>query len=154
MIEIDGVSFYKLDNIDVKKTARNGKKICLIYRPLVEKRIRQLLIPMNSTSLMKFSDNATKRNSFEDKLINRCNWTDDNLTNFIYNIFNLIKCDYLAGMFLKEKYIYDQFDEEIAKKLNVSRRTLYLCKERAYYKMAIWCNQVEYIKDEDNHFEE
>ena len=154
MIVIDGVSFYELDNIDVKKTAKKGKEICLTYRPLVEKRVRQLLIPMNSTSILKFPVGSTKKNFFEESLIKRCNWKDDNLTNFIFNILNLEKCDSLAGKYLKEKYIYERKDQEIAKRLKITERTLTNCKRRAYYKIAIWSNKIEYIKYESNHFEE
>lgn len=155
MIEYEGVQFYPIDSIDVEKTARNGKRICLLYRPLVEKRIKQLLVtPMNSTSLVKFSGGKKSRNSFENKLIERIAWNDDQVTNFINNILILEQCDYALGKFLKDKYIYDKLDKDIAKELKVTERTLRRYKNQAYYKIAIWSNQIEYINYKAIHFEE
>lgn len=147
MIQIDGVSYYPIDQIDEEATIENGKRICILYRPLIEKRMKQILItPMNSTSLVTFSSNQKNNHSLEDKLIERCAWNDDQVTKFINNILILEQSDKIAGKFLKAKYIYDKFDKEILDDLKISKRTLIYHKKEAYYKIAIWSNQVVYKK--------
>lgn len=147
MIQIDGVSYYPIDQIDEEATIENGKRICILYRPLIEKRMKQILItPMNSTSLVTFSGNQKNNHSLEDKLIERCAWNDDQVTKFINNILILEQSDKIAGKFLKAKYIYDKFDKEILEDLKISKRTLIYHKKEAYYKIAIWSNQVVYKK--------
>ena len=154
MIQIDGVNYYPIKLIDEEATIQNGKRICILYRPLIEKRMKQILTtPMNSASIVTFSGNQRNNHSFEDKLIERCAWNDDQVTKFITNILLLEQSDKIAGQFLKEKYIYDKFDEEIIKKLKISKRTLIYHKKEAYYKIAIWSNQVVYTEDKAIHFE-
>lgn len=78
---------YSIEGIDEEKTIENGKMICSQYQPLVEKRIKMFLCtPMNSASIVVFSGNTSKKNSFERQLIERCAWNDDQVTNFIQNI--------------------------------------------------------------------
>lgn len=147
MIQIDGVSYYPIDQIDEEATIENGKRICILYRPLIEKRMKQILVtPMNSTSVVTFTGNQRNNQAFENKLIERCAWNDDQVTKFINNILILEQSDKIAGQFLKAKYIYDKFDKEILKDLKISKRTLIYHKKEAYYKIAIWSNQVVYKK--------
>lgn len=144
---------YTIDSIDEEKTILNGRNICEQYKPLVEKRIKQILItPMNSTSVVSFSGGNKSRNSFENKLIERCAWNDDQVTKFIDNILSLEKSDPDSGTYLKYKYLYDKTDEEIAKELKVARRTVLYRKKKAYYQIAIWSNKVEYQYCETFHF--
>lgn len=108
MIQIDGVNYYSIDQINEEATIENGKRICILYRPLIEKRMKQILItPMNSTSLVTFSSNQKNNHSLEGKLIERCAWNDDQVTKFINNILILEQSDKIAGKFLKAKYIYN-----------------------------------------------
>lgn len=147
MIQIDGVSYYPIDQIDEEATIENGKRICILYRPLIEKRMKQILVtPMNSTSVVTFTGNQRNNQTFENKLIERCAWNDDQVTKFINNILILEQSDKIAGQFLKAKYIYDKFDKEILEDLKISKRTLIYHKKEAYYKIAIWSNQVVYKK--------
>ena len=149
----DTVVHYSIDSVDEIKTAENGKIICCQYRPLVEKRIKRLLAtPMNSASIVMFTSGTKSRNSFENKLIERVAWNDDQITNFINNIFLLEKLDKKAGSYLKLKYIYDKTDEDICKQLKVAIRTLRRLKMRAYFQIAVWSNQVEYIYCKTFHF--
>lgn len=150
---IDNVVHYSIDSIDEFKTAENGRIICSQYRPLVEKRIKMLLAtPMNSASIVMFTSGTKSRNSFENKLIERVAWNDDQITNFINNILILEKIDKMAGLYLKLKYIYDKTDVQIAKKLKVTDRTLRTYKMRAYFQIAVWSNKVEYIYRKTFHF--
>lgn len=144
---------YFIDSIDEVKTIENGKKTCSQYRPLVEKRIRQLLVtPTNSSSLVMCCGNSVGRNNFERQLIERCSWNEDQITNFINNILNLAKTGSIAGAYLKYKYIYDWTDKEIASKLKITDRTLRNHKSKAYFQIAIWSNRVEYIYLKTFHF--
>lgn len=150
---IDGVVSYSIDNIDAEKTIENGKEICSQYRPLVEKRIKMILAtPLNSASIVVFSGSAKNRNAFESKLIERCAWNDDQITNFINNILLLEKCDKIAGGYLKFKYIYDYTDKQIASKFKITDRTLRSYKNKAYYQIAVWSNKVEFIYCKTFHF--
>ena len=111
---IDGVEYYPINLIDEEETIKNGKRICVLYRPLIEKRMKQILTtPMNSASIVTFTGNQRNNHAFEDKLIERCAWNDDQVTKFINNILILEQSDKIAGQFLKEKYIYDKYDKEI-----------------------------------------
>ena len=149
----DTVVHYSIDSVDEFKTAENGRNICCQYRPLVEKRIKRILAtPMNSASIVMFTSGTKSRNSFENKLIERVSWNDDQITNFINNILLLEKIDKGAGSYLKLKYIYDKADDEIAKKQKITLRTLRRHKLRAYFQIAVWSNQVEYIYCKTFHF--
>lgn len=151
---IDGVEYYPINLIDEEETIKNGKRICVLYRPLIEKRMKQILTtPMNSASIVTFTGNQRNNHAFEDKLIERCAWNYDQVTKFINNILILEQSDKIAGQFLKEKYIYDKYDKEILEDLNISKRTLIYHKKEAYYKIAIWSNQVVYIDNKATHFE-
>ena len=111
MISFDSNRWNKLffiDQIDEEATIENGKRICILYRPLIEKRMKQILItPINSTSLVTFSGNQKNNHSLEERLIERCAWNDDQVTKFINNILILEQSDKIAGKFLKVKYIYN-----------------------------------------------
>ena len=149
----NAVVHYSVDSIDELKTAENGKNICSQYRPLVEKRIKRLLVtPMNSAIIVLFTSGAKSKNSFEDKLIQRVAWNDDQITNFMNNILLLEQYDKMAGLYLKLKYIYDKTDKQIAKKMKVTDRTLRTYKTRAYFQIAVWSNKVEYIYNKTFHF--
>ncbi len=149
----DTVVHYSIDSIDEIKTAENGKIICCQYRPLIEKRIKRLLTtPMNSTSIVAFTNGTKSRNSFENKLIERVAWNDDQVTNFINNILLLEKIDKEAGLYLKLKYIYDKTDKEIANNLKITPRTLRRHKFKAYFQIAVWSNKIEYIYCKTFHF--
>lgn len=135
-----------IDSIDEEKTVLNGKTVCNQYRPLVEKRIKMLMAsPISSSSVIKFTGGNKSYNSFENKLIERIAWNDDQITNFINNILSLEGIDKMSGLYLKLKYIYDKTDIEIAKKMKVSDRTLRTYKSKAYFQIAVWANKVEYI---------
>lgn len=150
---INRINFYSVDGIDEVKTIENGKSICSQYQPLVAKRIKMILCtPMNSTSIVIFNGKSTKKNTFEKQLIERCAWNDDQVTNFINNILLLEKVDKLAGSYLKYKYIYDKPNNEIAEILKVTDRTLRNHKDRAYFQMAIWSNEIEYVYSKTFHF--
>ena len=76
--------------IDEEKTIENGKKVCVLYQPLVEKRIKQLLAtPVNSASIVTFSGSTKGKNSVENRLIEHIAWNEDQIGNFIRNILEL-----------------------------------------------------------------
>lgn len=153
MIIVNGCVSYSIDNVDEERTIDNGKEICSQYKPLVEKRIKRILAtPINSTSIVVFSNSAKDRNNFENKLIERCAWNDDQITNFINNILLLEKCDKMVGRYLKYKYIYDLTDKQIASKLKVTDRTLRSYKNKAYFQIAVWSNKIEYVYCKTFHF--
>ena len=107
-----------IDSIDEEKTVLNGKAVCSQYRPLVEKRIKMLMAsPLSSASVIKFTGGTKSYNSFENKLIERIAWNDDQITHFISNFLSLERIDKMSGLYLKLKYIYDKSDIEIAKKM-------------------------------------
>ena len=61
----DGIIISK---IDLDKTTQNGKNICDLYQPLVEKRLKQAKnTPFNSASFVMFSGNQKGGNSSEVK---------------------------------------------------------------------------------------
>lgn len=111
-----------------------------------------LATPLNSASIVVFSGSAKNRNAFENKLIERCAWNDDQITSFINNILVLEKCDKITGGYLKYKYIYDYTDEQIASKFKVTDRTLRSYKNKAYFQIAVWSNKVEFIYCKTFHF--
>lgn len=144
---------FSIDGIDEEKTIENGKMICSQYQPLVEKRIKMFLCtPMNSASIVIFSGSTSKKNSFEKQLIERCAWNDDQVTNFIQNILDLEKVDKYAGGYLKYRYLYDKTNEEIGDILKIAQRTLRKHRRRAYFQIAIWANEVEYVYTKTFHF--
>ena len=146
MMIVNGCGRYSIDSIDEKRTIENGKEICNQYRPLVEKRIKRILAtPINSTSIVEFSNSAKTRNTFENKLIQRCAWNDDQITNFINSILLLEKYDKMIGGYLKYKYIYDLTDKQIASKFKITDRTLRSYKSKAYFHIAVWSNKIEYV---------
>ena len=107
---------------------------------------------MNSASIVLFTSGTRSKNSFEEKLIQRVAWNDDQITNFMNNILLLEQYDKMAGLYLKLKYIYDKTDKQIAKKMKVTDRTLRTYKTRAYFQIAVWSNKVEYIYNKTFHF--
>lgn len=132
--------------IDEEKTIENGKKVYILYQPLVEKRIRQLMTtPMNSTSFVTFSGSTKGKNSVENRLIEHIAWNEDQIGDFIRNILELEKQDKALGGYLKWKCLYGMTDKEISIKMKVTDRTLRNYKSRAYYLLAVYANQVEYI---------
>ena len=143
-----------ISNIDLEKTAQNGKNICDLYQPLVEKRLKQAKnTPFNSASFVMFSGNKKCGNSTEIKLLDRISWFDDQIGIYIRNILNIQKQDKTTGEILKWKCFYGLTDKEIAKKLNIAERTVRKYKARAYYHLAIYSNQVEFIYEKTYHFQ-
>ena len=71
------------------KTVMNGKEICELYQPLVEKRLRQLNTKaFNSASIIVFSGESTG-SSKSDKLLRCLSWNDDQIAHYIQNIFRI-----------------------------------------------------------------
>lgn len=135
-----------ISEIDFEKTVQNGKDICDQYQPLVEKRIRQLMkSPMNSSSLVCFSGEPKSGNSIEDKLIEKIAWNDDQIGNYMRNIYKIIKENKVIGEFLKWKCFYNMTDKEISEKMKIADRTVRKYKARAYYQLAVYSNQVEFV---------
>ena len=63
-----------VSKIDMEKTAMNGKAICELYQPLVEKRLRQLnTSSFNSASILLFSGGTTG-SAASDKLLKMLSW--------------------------------------------------------------------------------
>lgn len=139
--------------IDEEKTIENGKKVCALYQPLVEKRIKQLLAtPINSASIVTFSGSTKGKNSIENKLIEHIAWNEDQVGNFIRNILELEKSDKILGGYLKWKCFYGMTDKDISSKMKVTDRTLRNYKSKAYYLLAVYANQVEFIYEYVYHF--
>ena len=77
------------------------------YQPLVEKRIkRNLTIPMNSTSLIKFSNQVRKKSSFENKIVEKLDNEKDKVGQYIKNICEIQNKDVILGELLLWKGIY------------------------------------------------
>lgn len=135
-----------ISKIDIDKTSQNGKAICELYQPLVEKRLKQAKnTPFNSTSFVMFSGDKKGSNSSDLKLIERLSWIDDQTANYIRNVLKIQKKDKTIGEFLKWKCFYGLTDREISDKLNKDERTVRRYKARAYYQLAVYSNQVEFI---------
>ena len=135
-----------ISKVDVDKTVKNGKNIFEQYQPLVEKRIRQLMkSKINSASIVCFSGNPKNGNSIESKLIENISWNDDQIGNYIRNIYKIMKKNKFVGEFLKWKCFYNLTDKEIAEKLNITERMVRNYKATAYYQLAIYSNQVEFV---------
>lgn len=142
-----------ISKIDVEKTTKNGKEICELYQPLVEKRLKQVKgTPFNSTSFVMFSNNKKGVNSSDMKLIDRLSWIDEQTGTYIKNILKIQKEDKTIGEFLKWKCLYGLTDKEISEKLNIAERTIRKYKARAYYHLAIYSNQVEFIYEKVYYF--
>jgi len=146
-----------LDNtvleVDVDKTIKNGKKIYEQYQPLVEKRIKQLKkSQINSASFIVFSGDKNSRNSNEKKLIDELAWNDDQIGNFIKFILKLQKKEKVIGGILKWKCFYGMTDKEISAKMNIPERTIRYNKSKAFYQLAVYSNQVEFIYEKTYYF--
>lgn len=116
-------------NIDVEKTQENGKKVCEVYAPLIQQRIRlKMRLPLHTGSLIQVSSDIKSGNGIESEYINRIMKEGDQVDCFL-------------------NYI-----DEIALKLGVSRRALYGIKPNAYFRIAIWSHQVAYIKENTYEF--
>lgn len=135
-----------ISKIDVEKTVQRGKDICNQYQPLVEKRIKQLMTTqMNSASIVCFSSEQKNNNSIESKLIEKIAWNDDQIGNYMRNIYKIMQEDKIIGEFLKWKCFYKMTDKEIAVKMKIAERTVRKYKAKAYYQLAVYSNQVEFI---------
>lgn len=142
-----------ISKIDMEKTIQNGKEICELYQPLVEKRLKQAKgTPFNSTSFVMFSDNKSGVNSSDMKLIDRLSWIDEQTGIYVKNVLKIQKKDKTIGEFLKWKCFYGLSDKEISTKLKKDERTIRRYKGRAYYFLAIYSNQVEYIYEKTYYF--
>ncbi|MBP3920156.1 MAG: hypothetical protein J6D28_01175 [Bacilli bacterium] len=134
-----------ISKIDMEKTANNGRLVFEQYQPLVEKRLKQLKTgAFNSTSILVFSEGTTGSPA-SDKLLKRLSWDDDQIASFIKNILKIQKQDKKLSDFLRLKCFYGYTDKEIAKELDVTDRTIRNYKSRAYYYLAVFSNQVEFI---------
>lgn len=134
-------------NINIRKTVANGKEVFLLYQPLVEKRLKQLSrLPVNSASLI-MCNNSKGSGSNDSKLIERLSWDTDQIALFIDNIMKIKSYDPLIGEYLRLKCFYRLSDDAIAKKINVSLRSVANYKSKAFYYLAIYTNQVEFIEE-------
>ena len=141
-----------ISKIDMDKTVMNGKEICELYQPLVEKRLRQLNTKaFNSASIIVFSGESTG-SSKSDKLLRCLSWNDDQIAHYIQNIFRIQNEDKKIKEFLRLKCFYGYTDREISDKLEISERTLRRYKNRAYFYLAVYSNQVEFIYEKTYHF--
>lgn len=142
-----------ISKVDIDKTSQNGKAVCDQYQPLVEKRLKQVKgTPFNSTSFVMFSGDKKGTNSSDDKLIERLSWIDDQTANYIQNVLKIKEKDKTIGEFLKWKCFYGLSDREISEKLGVTDRAVRKYKSRAYYHLAVYSNQVEFIYEKTYHF--
>lgn len=150
MIDIFDIEF--LSKIDMEKTANNGKEICDLYQPLVEKRLRQLSTgAFNSASIVVFSGGSTGSPD-SDKLLKRLSWNDDQIANYIKTILRLQEKDKTIAEFLRLKCFYGYKDKDIADKLGLSERQIRRHKAKAYFYLAVYSNQVEFIYEKTYHF--
>lgn len=141
-----------ISKIDMDKTVMNGKEICELYQPLVEKRLRQLNTKaLNSASIVVFSG-ASTGSSKSDKLLKCLSWDDDQIAHYIQSIFRIQNEDKKIKEFLRLKCFYGYTDREISDKLEISERTLRRYKNRAYFYLAVYSNQVEFIYEKTYHF--
>lgn len=141
-----------ISKIDMDKTVMNGKEICELYQPLVEKRLRQLNTKaFNSASIIVFSGESTG-SSKSDKLLRCLSWNDDQIAHYIQSIFRIQNEDKKIKEFLRLKCFYGYTDREISDKLEISERTLRRYKNRAYFYLAVYSNQVEFIYEKTYHF--
>ena len=142
-----------ISKIDMEKTTRNGKAVCELYQPLVEKRLKQAKgTQFNSASFVMFSGNQKGCNSSDLKLIEKLSWIDEQTGNYVRYVLKIQKKDKTIGEFLKLKCLYGLTDKEIGEKLNIAERTIRKYKARAYYHLAVFANQVEFIYEKTYHF--
>ena len=142
-----------ISKIDISKTVQNGKDICDLYQPLVEKRLKQLMkTQMNSGSIICFTGDPKSGNSIESKLLEKISWNDDQIGNYMKNIYRIMKKNKLIGEFLKWKCFYNMTDKEISEKMKIAERTIRKYKARAYYQLAVFSNQVEFVYEITVHF--
>ena len=91
-----------ISKIDLDRTSQNGKEICDLYQPLVEKRLKQAMnTPFNSASFVMFSENKKGGNSSEVKLLDRLSWIDDQTGSYIRNVLKIQKKDKTIGEIFK-----------------------------------------------------
>lgn len=141
-----------ISKIDMEKTALKGKEVCELYQPLVEKRLRQLnTSAFNSASILLFSSGTTGSAS-SDRLLKVLSWHDDQIANYIKSVLKIQKIDKTIAGFLRLKCFYGYTDKEIAEKLNISERQVRRQKARAYFYLAVYSNQVEFIYDKTYYF--
>lgn len=141
-----------VSKIDMEKTAMNGKAICELYQPLVEKRLRQLNTnAFNSASILLFSSGTTG-SAASDKLLKVLSWHDDQIANYIKSVLKIQKKDKTIAEFLRLKCFYGYTDREISEQLGIAERTLRKYKSRAYFHLAVYSNQVEFIYDKTYYF--
>lgn len=141
-----------ISKIDMDKTVIKGKEICELYQPLVEKRLRQLNTKaFNSASIVVFSGASTGSTS-SDKLLKSLSWNEDQIANYIRSIFRIQNEDRTIREFLRMKCLYGYTDREISDKLEISERTIRRYKNRAYFYLAVYSNQVEFIYERTYHF--
>lgn len=146
-------SEYILSEIDEEKTIANGKKLCSQYQPLVERHLRRLLVtPMNSTSLVKFSNQVRTKNSFENKIIKRLELKEDNVGQFIKSIIEIKSVDKILGELLILKCFYGMTDNQISDKMKIAERTVRKYKQKAFYLLAIYNDKVSYIYEQKIEF--
>lgn len=140
------ISEVYIPEIDEAKTILNGKELCMKYQPLVERRIkRNLTIPMNSTSLIKFSNQVRKKSSFENKIVEKLDNEKDKVGQYIKNICEIQNKDTTLGELLLWKGIYGLTDSQISVKMKIAERTIRKYKPKAFYLLAIYSDKVAYV---------
>lgn len=145
--------FDNISKVDIDKTVQNGKEVCNQYQPLVEKRIKQLMKSnISSASIVCFSGDPKSGNSIESKMLDKISWNEDQIGNFMKNIYKIMEDNKMVGEILKWKTFYNLTDKEISKKMNISERTVRYYKSRAYYQLAVYSNQVEFVYELTLHF--
>lgn len=106
-------------NIDVEKTQENGKKVCEVYAPLIQQRIRlKMRLPLHTGSLIQVSSDIKSGNGIESEYINRIMKEGDQVDCFLNYIDEMIEMDEKAGKYLKYKLVDELTDEEITGMLN------------------------------------
>ena len=81
------------------------------------------------------------------RFIDELKKVDDVFNGFIENIMNIKSFDPLIGEYLKLKCFYRLSDDAIARRINVSLRSVANYKSKAFYYLAIYTNQVEFIEE-------
>ena len=121
-----------IPEIDEQKTILNGKKLCMKYQPLVERRVQD------------YKSTIVDKSSFENKIVEKLDNEKDKVGQYIRNICEIQSKDAVLGELLMWKGFYGLTDSQISAKMKIAERTIRKYKPKAFYLLAIYNDRVSY----------
>lgn len=135
-----------MKTIDVKRTTKNGKKICEDYTPILELARSNILCDCFPTSSVIHVTNGSS-NKTEELFLRYLNYNpEDPATEFLNMCKKIKKADSDCEYYLIKRYFYGETDEEImySEEFCGSKRRFYKTKNKAHFLVGCLAGQIIY----------